>query len=214
MEYGFNQQLYPGQKAFISYAIKLIEEGKMGIFSSPTGTGKTLSLLCAIIKFIDKPEENDLFELFNNTCKTKVYYFSRTHSQLSQVINELKSNKNSYQSVILGSKKVYCVNKKANSSNNCDIINDNCRSLIKEDSCDFYKNPHYDKRILDIEDLKIEGINEHFCPYYFTKNKASDCDIVFLHIIYFLHEKVVKVLILFLRTRYSSLMKLITFMIL
>jgi len=180
MEFGFNRELYPTQKRLINDAANLIEQSKVGIFSSPTGTGKTLSLLCAATKFIKVEQDDEIFNILNNSVRTKIYYCSRTHSQLGQALNELKTNRNRYSSVILGSRKVYCVNSKVNCHKNIDVLNDNCKMLIKEDSCQFYRNFHYDQRILDIEDLRKLGQEKTFCPYYFTKNKASECDIVFL----------------------------------
>lgn len=180
MEYGFGKELYPSQRKFVHDAIKLIEDGKMGIFSSPTGTGKTLSLLCAATKFIGVQGDDDSFSLLNSVTRTKVYYCSRTHSQLSQAINELKTNRHRYQSVILGSRKVYCINSEVNRFTSIDTINDSCRKLVKDNACHFYKDGHHDQRIMDIEDLRLEGASGHFCPYYFAKNKAPECDIVFL----------------------------------
>lgn len=179
MEYGFGRELYSSQKKFVYDAIRLIEDGKMGIFSSPTGTGKTLSLLCAATKFI-RTQDDDLLSLFSSAAKTEVYYCSRTHSQLSQAINELKTSRHRYQSVVLGSRKMYCINEEVNRFSSVDVINDNCRQLVRENACSFYQHTHYGDGILDIEDLRLEGLGEHFCPYYFTKRKAPECDIVFL----------------------------------
>lgn len=182
MEFGFNQELYKSQIEFINDATKIIEDNKVAIFSSPTGTGKTLSLLSVATKFMknDINDENGLFNLLYGGDKTRIYYCSRTHSQLSQVMSELNKNKDKYESVILGSRKIYCVNKVANDCNSLDIINSRCKNLLKDEKCTFYTNKYYDTRNFDIEDLKRKGIEMSFCPYYFAKNKASDCQIVFL----------------------------------
>lgn len=177
MEYGFARELYSSQRKFVCDAIKVIEDSKMGIFSSPTGTGKTLALLCAATKFIGAQEDDDLF---STVSRTRVYYCSRTHTQLSQAINELKTNRNGYQSVVLGSRKAYCINREVCRFSSNDVINDRCRELVKEGCCPFYGKTHYDQRILDIEDLRLEGTAQQFCPYYFAKNKAPECDVVFL----------------------------------
>lgn len=181
MEYGFTKKLYPSQIKLINDVINTIKNNKMSIISSPTGTGKTLSLLCALSTFLNKnSEDENLFELFNHTSKTKIYYCSRTHSQLSQVINELKNCKNKYKSVILGSRKIYCINNTVNKITNIDILNDKCKELIRDDCCKYYGNEYYNQDIMDVEDLKNAGINDTFCPYYYSKGKASECEIVLL----------------------------------
>lgn len=181
MEYGFNRELYPSQKRVIKNVVETINAKKNAIISSPTGTGKTLSLLCALTTFLKKnKEDDDLFDLFNSNNKNVVYYCSRTHSQLSQAINELKGCKNPYKSVILGSRRVYCVNKNVNKITDNDILNDRCRELVRDECCEYYGKDYYNANTLDIEDLKNLAIKERFCPYYYTKNKASDCQVVFL----------------------------------
>lgn len=179
MEFGFNRKLYLSQEKFIKDAINVIDAKEVGIFSSPTGTGKTLSLLCVAANYINIPED-DLYSILNSVTKTKIYYCSRTHSQLSQAINELKNNINGYNSVILGSRKIYCINKDVNKYLNIDILNENCKKSIRNDSCKFYKNFYYNQQILDIEDTIKLGHSHEFCPYYFSKNKSQECDIVFL----------------------------------
>ena len=182
MEFGFKKELYHGQRKLIEDASFAIENGKIAIVSSPTGTGKTLSLLCVASKYLSKPKNDDenLFNLLNFKENTKIYYCSRTHSQLSQVINELKNCSTNYTSVILGSRKVYCVNPEVNSIKDVDSLNDKCKFLVKNDCCLFYKNSFYNQLPLDIEDLKSLALKEYFCPYYYSKNKASECEIVFL----------------------------------
>lgn len=182
MDYGFSKALYPGQKKLIEDASYAIDNNKFAIISSPTGTGKTLSLLCTASKYLSKPKSEDanLFDLLNSKESTKIYYCSRTHSQLSQVINELKECKTKINSVVIGSRKVYCVNPEVNKLKDIDSINDKCKSLIKNDCCSFYKNGYYSSVSMDIEELKTAAMKECFCPYYHSKNKASDCEIVFL----------------------------------
>lgn len=180
MEYGFPKELYSTQKKFIEDAVSVIKSNKIGIFSSPTGTGKTLSLLCTAITFLKKNNEDDLFTILNNINVTEIYYCSRTHTQLSQVLNELKTNRVAYKSIILGSRKVYCINENVKKISNIDLMNETCRNLIKDDNCDYYGNQFYSEEILDIEDLKKSCFTHKSCPYYYTKNKAGDCKIVFL----------------------------------
>ncbi|KCZ74583.1 hypothetical protein H311_04450, partial [Anncaliia algerae PRA109] len=91
------EKLYPTQEQFINDCVSLIKKGGVGVFSSPTGTGKTISLLSSILMF-----------------SNKVFYTSRTYSQLNQSINELKKFKttiHSNEGILLGSRGIYCCNK-------------------------------------------------------------------------------------------------------
>ncbi|OQS55847.1 Ddx11 [Ecytonucleospora hepatopenaei] len=176
--FGFKKSLYDIQINFIRDAINVINSKSFCIFSSPTGSGKTLSLLSTCIYFIDKTTD-DLLDLFSGSIKTTIYYCSRTHSQLNQVMEQLKTNKDLYKSVILGSRKIYCKNKEVNRhGSDIEEINKKCKEARNKEKCSYYLNHHYQIQNATTEEL-IKSKNM-FCPYYYAKNRAPECEIVML----------------------------------
>ncbi|KAF9183665.1 Fanconi anemia group J protein [Haplosporangium sp. Z 767] len=96
----------------------------------------------------------------------KIYFGSRTHKQISQLVKELKSN-TVYRPkmVVLGSRNHYCVNPNLKRARN---KNDACQDLLDNDKC-FYKfkvanmfemfsaPKRGQNRIWDMEDLITKG---------------------------------------------------------
>jgi chromosome transmission fidelity protein 1 len=86
MEFPFPyEKPYSIQQDFMTALYKTLDEQKVGIFESPTGTGKTLSIICGAFKWLDdnrnsfltdkdtkkKPESTDGPEVIKNTEPTK-----------------------------------------------------------------------------------------------------------------------------------------------
>ncbi|CAJ0765351.1 15944_t:CDS:10 [Entrophospora sp. SA101] len=122
----------------------------------------------------------------------------RTHSQLSQFINELR--KTDYvseyiKSVSLGSRNSLCINENVKRFNSITKINDKCMDLQKSDLKAEKRCPHLpfkDKsgfldfrdhvlaEVRDIEDLAHLGKKLNTCPYYGTRKSIRQCQIVTL----------------------------------
>lgn len=51
-EFLFPFPAYPIQKQFMKELYSCLENGKLGLFESPTGTGKSLSLICGALKWL------------------------------------------------------------------------------------------------------------------------------------------------------------------
>lgn len=117
---------YQVQVDFMGRVIEAFKTGTHGLLESPTGTGKTLSLLCSALAYTEF-SKSDLDELeiqqvgLEHKRRPTVIYASRTHSQLGQVIQELKRTRyNNVQISVLGARDNLCVN--PNVSNVIDLF--------------------------------------------------------------------------------------------
>lgn len=220
---------YSIQEEYMAKVIQCLQNSKNGVLESPTGTGKTLSLLCSslswlltkkaqlqaqsLVNTIEEPNfGGHFFKQLNNGLKKstgdsesitfnwnapKIIYASRTHSQLSQAMQELK--RTSYKHVgtaVLGSRDQLCihpeVSKETNSSNKIYM----CHSKVKSRTCFYYNNiesrkddPFFKQEILDIEDLVKAGQKFKCCPYFLSRELKQNADIIFMPYNYILDAK-------------------------
>lgn len=138
-----------------------------------------------------------------NESKIKIFFISRTHSQLSQFSSQLKLTK--FPSSIinlpterikylpLGSRKQLCINESVYKLNDLQAINKECQNKQKEPGgCQFLPNPnsiedqakkdHMNDLIMadiyDIEDIHSLGEHMSMCPYYSTRNDIPIAEII------------------------------------
>jgi regulator of telomere elongation helicase 1 len=90
---------YPSQIAYMKNVIlTLNKEESLSALESPTGTGKTLCLLCAVLAWIK-----------HNNKQISIYYCTRTVSQINNVLKELKKTCYSLQYSFLASRVYTCL---------------------------------------------------------------------------------------------------------
>lgn len=129
----------------------------------------------------------------------KIIYASRTHTQLSQALSELKrtSYATTIRSSVLGSRDQLCIhNEVMKEQNNANKIH-MCQRYVAARSCGFYNNVEARKEhptfrengILDIEDLVIAGRKLKCCPYYMARELKTTADIIFMPYNYLLDPK-------------------------
>jgi regulator of telomere elongation helicase 1 len=214
----FPYEPYPCQVEYMTKNIIALKFGHNSLLESPTGTGKTLCLLCSTLAWqnslIKKPKQKIKLEYnsgsssksLKNTKEgikgkdgsnyngSKIIYASRTHSQLTQVVSELKKTDYKPKLSVLGSREQLCVNTKYNKLKS-GSLNHACKTSISNHSC-IYKN-NVDKStgnrtniIRDIEDLKKMGTDEKICSYYFSHDSSKEADLILLPYNYLLDNSI------------------------
>lgn len=97
----------------------------------------------------------------------KIIYCSRTHSQLGQVINELKRLKDigSVRSVALASRKLLCINSTVSKLQSLSTINEKCLDMQSSSST-----------ASETKNKKKKSVAESKCPFYNKKGQAALAD--------------------------------------
>lgn len=182
----FPYQPYPDQKLYIDSVIRALNTGKNALLESPTGTGKTLCLLTSTLAWLHRQREKS--EYSSSKCPTRIIYTSRTHSQLKQVMKELKGV--CYQPVValIGSRDQTCINEDLNMYKG-HVKNVKCKQAQKKNECKYaekknltsIKDQLVNKRhILDIEELREEGKVRSACPFYAMKQVSEVADVLLM----------------------------------
>ena len=225
IEVDFPFEPYECQKIYMEKVITCVQNGVNGVLESPTGTGKTLCLLCATLAWretygakvqfdqlqglnkVEKSKFNDRLNIklggaigpgdnseIGKSNLPKIIYASRTHSQISQVIKELKNTNYKPSMCVLGSREQMCINSEVmkEESNNGKVHM--CRVKVANKQCYYYNNLEINKSTLspgirDIEDLVAEGTEKKFCPYYMSREINKQADLTFMPYNYILDFK-------------------------
>ncbi|XP_032236204.1 regulator of telomere elongation helicase 1 isoform X1 [Nematostella vectensis] len=223
---------YDCQVAYMEKVIECLQTRKNAVLESPTGTGKTLCLLCATLAWRQSyvanlqlqqrglcaaKEEEDGFQkslgnklaeaasgTWDDSCSNKgsnfeipkIIYASRTHSQLSQAVQELKATVYRPRVSIIGSREQLCINSDVLKQDSNSAKVHMCRAKVTARTCHFYNNlegnksnPAFTTEILDIEDLVRLGQKHKVCPYYMARELKTSADIIFMPYNYLLDPK-------------------------
>ncbi len=174
----FPYEPYPIQLVFMERVLEAVQESKDALLESPTGTGKTACLLVAVLAWQQS--------LRGEAAVPRVFYSSRTHSQLGKVIKELSSSPYHARMTIQGSRQQLCIHPAVEAAKPA-LKNGLCRSLVGAGRCKNYeavathvaKRPHV-AEVTDIEDLVAMGRAECVCPYYLARERTKTAEITFL----------------------------------
>lgn len=130
----------------------------------------------------------------------KIIYSSRTHSQISQAIQELKrTSYNHVKAAVIGSRDQLCIHPDLEKESNANKIQ-LCKIKVTARACHFHNrlegqkdNPEFkNATVLDIEDIVRIGKKLKCCPYYASKELMDEADIVFMPYNYLLDPKIRK----------------------
>nr|XP_036862435.1 regulator of telomere elongation helicase 1 isoform X7 [Manis javanica] len=220
----FPFQPYRCQEDYMAKVLECLQKKVNGVLESPTGTGKTLCLLCTTLAWREhlrdaisaqKIAERAQGALFPGGASSswgnaasdgdgtacymdipKIIYASRTHSQLTQVISELRNTSYRPRVCVLGSREQLCINPEVKKQESNHMQIHLCRKKVSSRSCHFYNNTEEKSLeqelgtpILDIEDLVKSGNRHKLCPYYLSRNLRQQADIIFMPYNYLLDAK-------------------------
>ena len=171
----------------ISNTSKDKEFNSIAALESPTGTGKTLCLLCSTLGWVHTMRKRRKY-LGN------IFYTTRTHSQISQVIYEL--NKTCYvpKIAILSSREFSCINTELKKSFNSTVLDIKCAKEHRK--CIFYKGSEFYSNLelgcVDIEEIVKIGKAKMFCPFYAERMKVKKrkCDLIFMPYNYIFQKEI------------------------
>jgi Rad3-related DNA helicase len=207
---------YKCQEDYMSKVLDALHHSENALLESPTGTGKTLCLLCAALAWqreqartvqpasSQQQHQQQQQQQQNSTTNTAqqrrkgkhvpvIIYASRTHSQLSQVVRELKNTRYRPKHALLGSREQMCVNPKVKTATSTVTdINHECNRLGKDRKCRFRNQlegftPDSNEAggagagiqpVMDMEDLLQMGKTRKVCPFYYTRSLIENAELL------------------------------------
>ncbi|GAB2228119.1 hypothetical protein Droror1_Dr00009949 [Drosera rotundifolia] len=215
IEVDFPYEAYDCQIVYMEKVIQSLQQECNALLESPTGTGKTLCLLCATLAwrkslgpFSSRKSNGDGQKLDDDGLGPSqsdglkppmIVYASRTHSQLRQVVQELRRTNYRPKMVVLGSREQLCIHNQVRLLHGKAQTNA-CRYLRKKTTkryCKHYKpageylkiNPHLGDEPLDIEDLVNIGRSCGPCPYYLARELHKVVDILLVPYNYLIERR-------------------------
>ncbi|KVI07660.1 ATP-dependent helicase, C-terminal [Cynara cardunculus var. scolymus] len=216
----FPYQPYGSQLAYMGRVIATLDRAQKdghfhALLESPTGTGKSLSLLCSVLAWQknhrskpqygnishSKPDPEALVDPLGHgggfvpemEPSVSVIQTRRTHSQISQVISEFRKTNYHVPMAVLASRKRYCTNAKL-------LLKERGQKKV---GCPEFGNatkirshPSLKKggcyEVHDIEDLLKVGEMVEGCSYFGAQAMAEVAEIVFCPYSYIVNPQIRK----------------------
>lgn len=166
---------YGAQRAIMGKSMTAFLNSENALLESPTGTGKSLALLSSALAYQEHVYQHPKSE---NQERIPVIYASRTHTQLSQLVGELKRLPYAPKMTVLASREKCCVYPPVRDSGNVDY---NCQ--MQRHECPYAANgnqvpPEIAYSKFDIESLKKYCEDNIKCPFLITRALLSSADLI------------------------------------
>lgn len=152
---------YQAQTEYMTKVLETLHASTQGLLESPTGTGKTLCLLCATCAWVlaNRPLATrtasggggggggvmGMPDSGAAKLPMRIVYTSRTHAQLTQVIREFKKTQYAdlMEMSILGSREHMCVHNTVSKLTNAQSMNSACAAARADGQCRYYSKIQY-----------------------------------------------------------------------
>ncbi|ODV96692.1 hypothetical protein PACTADRAFT_65138 [Pachysolen tannophilus NRRL Y-2460] len=203
-------RIYPEQYAYMSDIKKTLDVGGNCILEMPSGTGKTISLLCLTVAYqMFYPEHR------------KIIYCSRTMSEIEKALIELNSlmeyrtkelgYKEDFRGLGLTSRKNLCLHPVVSKERKGVVVDEKCRRMTNGqnkakreageetniDLCSFHeklyeKDPHnlIPPGVYSFDSLVNYCQKEGTCPYFTVRRMMPLCNIIIYSYHYLLDPKI------------------------
>ncbi|CAI2375692.1 unnamed protein product [Moneuplotes crassus] len=203
-EIKFPFERYDIQRDYMLRVIKACKKRENALLESPTGTGKTLCLLCASLAWLEeaKTERQDPSSFEKCLSRPKIIYCSRTHSQLAQVMDELKATPYRPRTALVASRDHMCIHNEISKASGMSLniaCNEAIRGGFNGIRCHYKEGIERQLKveqfkdtwgIQDIEDLHEFGKAKNVCPYFLNKERAMKADLILMPYNYLIDEKI------------------------
>lgn len=174
---------YDYQETGMKNLFNALTQNKRNIFfESPTGTGKTQMLLSTIFSFLEQSkrlsQSHEVPQLNH-----RILYFTRTTSQMNQVISEAKKTGFNIRGSILASRKQLCLNEEVMKLGTLAKINKKCKQMFVRRECPYQTNflkseiIGFDE-LMDIEDMGTYGKKHSKCSFFMSRKLIKTSNLV------------------------------------
>lgn len=124
VEWPFPTMLRPQRQMAFSM-LRALNSRKHVVLESPTGTGKSAAILCSVLAW-----QNHMKAKADESSEPiKIFYCSRTHSQVAQMISQVQKTSYRPNMAVLGSRERMCIHQHLPKNAN---RNTECRCRVKE----------------------------------------------------------------------------------